>query len=782
MIFCAYFVNAQDMTVVGRVFGKATGDAIPGASIRIPNTNKGTYSSGKGFFRIRCDKNIRELKVSSLGYESKTVEIGQSDTLFIYLNESSVQKKNITVTGNIEPNEVIRRAIEKKNDNLGKLKTFKGTLYSKLNIGLDGNLIASGGSNSISIGASTGGSSDQYKLFLLETFSETYVDYQNKKSSSKILQRRQTANIAPNDNIMAVGNFISFYDNEVNIIRTRIQSPLSDDALDYYDYEILEKEQLDGKYVYVIKVIPNSRIFPSFDGVIKVLEGDYNLVEAKLKPSESTAITFIEDMIINQRYSESTEKIWYPSYLEISGKAAVDVVKGILDLKVDVTATSIYSDVQINVALDDSLFDDGRRRKVTVASDADSTKIEFWENNALREITAEEEAIYRKVDSLFTEDTSIVDREPKSIDWSWMPYYDYNRVSALTPGLTLGLDIYGIELEGTGAWSFGLKNILWDVQLTKEFKFSRNVRLIIGASLFSNVESLSLDRSYSRLVNSVFASLLHFDYYDYYKSEGLKIFAEGDHGLFEYSGGIEFTESTSLKKTTNRSFFSKKEWRENPEIENGSHVMGYLRGSIGSVNYFVPTDKFENMIEFSTIFGYESNKDEYFYSALGKYKTSIPIFETGYTPVKLNLTFEGGLSSDNVPVQYLHRMQSSMLFISKPGNIISTEPAIFGGREYYLGHISLNFTDIWWRFLGLPLFEGRGLNLNLVGSYGKFFAKGESVYLETGKHHYSEVGFGLTRIPTFISNVVYLSFDARWGIGPIAGGNFGWAVSISMPF
>ena len=127
-------------------------------------------------------------------------------------------------------------------------------------------------------------------------------------------------------------------------------------------------------------------------------------------------------------------------------------------------------------------------------------------------------------------------------------------------------------------------------------------------------------------------------------------------------------------------------------------------------------------------------------------------------------------------------MQSSMLFLGKPGNFLTSKPAVYGGREYYAGHALLNLTDIWWRFLGLPLYQGRGLNLILAGSYGKFFAKGDSFYLETGKQHYSEVGFGLTRIPTFLSNVLYLSFDARWGIGPVASGNFGWALSVSMSF
>jgi hypothetical protein len=278
------------------------------------------------------------------------------------------------------------------------------------------------------------------------------------------------------------------------------------------------------------------------------------------------------------------------------------------------------------------------------------------------------------------------------------------------------------------------------------------------------------------------AGLFHFDYYDYMKSQGYKFYAEITNPIFELTTGIEFSEQNSLSKTTNKSIFSDELWRENPEISEGEYTTGFLVGKIGNVSYIVPSRVFENEFEVFSILGVSKNDQNAFVSVVGKYKTAIPTFNTGYGPMKLFLTFEGGKTSDVIPMQYLNRMQSSMLIINKLGNFLSAPPAEFGGREYFAGHAAFNITDLWWRFLGLPLYEGRGLNLILAGSYSRYFAQGESVYKNTGNYHYSEVGFGFTRIPTFISNVVYLSFDARWGVGPIASGRFGWALSVSLPF
>ena len=527
---------------------------------------------------------------------------------------------------------------------------------------------------------------------------------------------------------------------------------------------------------------PSGNLYPAFTGTIKILEGDYNLVEADLKPSESTAITFLEDMRIKQKYTESVEKIWYPSYLEVNGKAKVDIIKGLIDIKADVTGTSIYTDVQINIPLPDSLFKDDSKKVVTASRDADSAKTEFWENNSLREITSEEEAIYHRIDSLVERDSVKTIGKRSAFNWTWLPYLDFNRVNSIMAGLTLGANMYGINLSTTGAYSFGLKNVFWAAGLSYQLKLSKDITLMPGIIAYQFVETLSLDESYPRLMNSAFAGLFHFDYYDYMKMNGWSAYLQGDHSTFEYELGIKFEKLASLPKTTNNSAFSEKLWRSNPTIDNGDYKSIYLKGKIGSVNYFLPTDFFENELEFSSVMGIKQVDENNFYSAVGKYRTSIPLFQTGYSPIKMNLIFEGGIASYAVPIQYQHRMQSSMLFFNRPGNFLSAQPAYYGGREYYAGHAMLLLTDLWWRFLGLPLYEGRGLNLVLAGSYGKFFAKGETFYHETGKQHYSEIGFGLTRIPTYISNVIYLSFDARWGIGPLAKGNFGWALSVSLPF
>ncbi len=776
--------SSEKNILIGKVLSESTSEVIPGATIRIEGTNIGTYSSSRGFFKLKLPSFDRKIRVSSLGYESNLITVKQSDdTLIVKLKESSVKKKSVTVIGDIEPNEVIKRAIERKQDNLSKLKTFQGTLYSKLSVELDGSIMSSIQGNSISISTSSNtdtNSNKKYKMFLLETFSNVMQDYEKNVRQTAIIQRRQTSNIKANENILAIGNFLNLYNDKIKVISTEFTTPLAEDALSYYKFKIIEKTLYDEKYVYVIEVIPDSRLFPTFIGTIKLLEGDYNLVEADLKPSENSAVPFMENMTIHQKFSESVEKIWYPSYLYVSGKAKVDVVKGLVDLKASIEATSIYSDVAINKPLPDSIYVQEKKRITSVAKDADSAKTEFWENNSLREISEKEKSMYAQIDSIVVKDSLLKNDPPFS--WNYNPYLSFNRVGSVSLGLSLSFSYHRLSLYTTPQFSFGLQKPLGTATLEFPLIDNFDKSILVNLNIFSKLGRVSQDDSYIDLLNTAMSSLCHYDYYDYAKFDGWGIKLINKFNEVTLNAGVDFFRIFSLGNTTNTSIFSKNIWRKNPAINAGDYIEGNFEASYGLANFMIISPRFENEIYIKSNVGYSKTDSKNYFMLQGKYKTSIPTFKTGYMPMKLNLIIEGGICSVFNPVQNELRMESSMFFINKFGNFLTAQPAEYGGKEYFAFHGGFNTSDMWWRFAGLPLYEGRGIDLILCGSFGRFFSDKSGFYKGTGNQHYSEVGFGLSRIPTFFSNVIFAAFDARWGIGPVSNGNFGWSVSASLPF
>ncbi len=765
----------ETYSVFGEISDKDNGEAITGATIKVVGTNKGTYSSTRGKFKIPFLTGKNQLKIMSIGYESQFIDVDEkTDTIMVKLVASSVKLKEATVLGNIEPTEVIKRAIERKQENQKKISTFKGLLYSKVVMELDGNIFGGASGNSISIGTNFNKKApEQYKMFVLETFTRMYSDYEKNVNFKEIIQRRQTANIKPNDNVMAIGNFFNLYKDEVDFINVNFVTPLSKDALDYYNYKILRKNILDNRYIYEIEVMPKTDIFPLFKGLIKIVEGTYNLIELDLEPSESTAIAFMDSLHVIQKFEEVNENMWHPSLLEITGKARVDIIKGLIDVKLDVKASSIYSEMEVNVPLPDSIYLENVK-KLAVAPLADSSKIEYWEKNSLRDISEREKLMYVKVDSLVAVADTLAKDSSKFHYKLLSPYLDFNRVTSVSLGLSpwFRYDIY--TLSGYTAFSFGLQKPIGAINLSVPVKlFERYIYL--SGKLFSEHETIGYYTNFPLLLNTAFAALFHHDNYDFFKKEGWNMVLTVPTKYFSAYYSVENKRCFSLEKNTDRSIFTKKDWRLNPDIDNGN-FLDYRLGLTLPVHNIISFYKgFQLSLKYNLMYGSEVGYSESYNRHYLSMEFETPTFHTGYNPLKLELFLDYGIGH-NLPMHEQLKPRSSMMFISKFGNFCTMPLSVYEEKSAFTGHIKYNFTDIWWRWLGLPLYEGRGLDLIARASAGKY----ETAF--NSKEWYSEAGFGFERIPTFISNIFYFGAGAVWGCGPIATGRFNWYLDITLPF
>jgi hypothetical protein len=790
---------AEDKFVIeGRILDKSNDKIIPGAGIRIANTNRGTYSSSKGKFRILVGKGDT-LHIRSIGYSPISIVTKESQSnLDIKLEPMPVRKGNVDVTADITPEQIIERVIKNKNDNLKKLKTFSGELYSKLLLELGGTVLsASTTDNGFSVSSTISGGdkdvSDSRRYIIMETYSDVKKDYDKNINKTTILKRRQTANIPSDQNLMAITEFVSFYDDEINFLNTKIPSPIGVDALSSYNFKLKDRILQYDRYIYVIDVEPASEIYPRFEGEIRVIEGTYNITEIDLKPSATTFIPFFKDVSIKQQYSESTEKVWYPSFLDVAAKAKIEVLKGFIDFDADIKVTSIFSDAKINQPLPDSLYKNEipqnlsrSFRRIEVAPLADTKDTIFWQQNSLRELSDKEVEIYSRVDSAVKSDSSFLksgSREPKNFSFDVMPYLDFNRVSSVSLGLSPKAGIYGFELYGTGYFSFGLQDWYGNVGLKLPRYYLFGQKLELSTEIYSNQGVFGTSPGvYPRIINTVAAALVHEDYFDYYQKEGFSANLDIDNSYFKLNLQAEFDRQYFLDKNTDKSIFENYTWRENLRAWQGDYQAAKFQFTTGNVNLFSLREKFETELNINGFYGKEKNAGIEFNGISGRMIMSIPTFSTGYNPMSLLLSVSGGITSDNTPVQYQHRMATRLFLLNNIGNFYTAPLGVYGGNQYYSVQANYNLTDLWWRWLGLPTYEGRGVDLLIGGTWGVFENTTSSLYRPTGKDGYSEVGFGFSRIPTFVSNVIYWSLDWRFGIGPETAGRTGGAVTVSLPF
>ena len=96
LLFCGLLLHAQQSTT--GVVLDAAGVPIPGATIIISGTDKGTTSDFDGNFSIETNDSD-SLEISSIGFESQTLAVNGLTNLTIFLQDSVSQLEEIIVTG-----------------------------------------------------------------------------------------------------------------------------------------------------------------------------------------------------------------------------------------------------------------------------------------------------------------------------------------------------------------------------------------------------------------------------------------------------------------------------------------------------------------------------------------------------------------------------------------------------------------------------------------------------------------------------------------------------------
>ena len=96
VVFFTLQIFAQN-TISGTITDEA-GDPIPGVTILIVGTAQGTTSDFDGNFSLNVPDNA-QLEVSSIGFATQTVTVGNQSTLSIVLTESFSELDEIVVTG-----------------------------------------------------------------------------------------------------------------------------------------------------------------------------------------------------------------------------------------------------------------------------------------------------------------------------------------------------------------------------------------------------------------------------------------------------------------------------------------------------------------------------------------------------------------------------------------------------------------------------------------------------------------------------------------------------------
>jgi len=736
--------------LTGNVYNSKSGEAIPYVTIQALGTGKSTLTNESGFYRLIIEKGEHEIKFSHVGYFSDTVEVTLGDdtvSLDIKLAPTLIELPGTKVYSRAyDPGQrIIVEAIRRKKDILTQINDYSFDAYTKLVV--------------------HDRESDSADIFLITESQVTSYWEQPDRYKEIITARKQSSNLPPEGNLVAVGEILNFNKNRIDFGDYEVVTPTAIDALDHYNYYLLDTIEVDGRLVFRLEIEPKSQIDPLFVGFIHIADSTYDVVAVDVGFNEGVDFPFISNLRYRQDFAKLSDKYWMPVKIVFSGYFKLSIpIPGIPSELSFEHLASLYN-YRFETGETEGVFDE---YELVVAEDADDIDSTVWYANQTIPLTDEELYGYQRIDS--------IENLPKPLAKKILTYgigtafflalggeYDifhYNRVEGAYLGLGVNLDR---RLPNTDLWlktGYSFEQEKWQHRYGFSYEFWKKQKMYVGMEYKDLVENFPNESAY----NTTFLVLLaKYDPFDYYHEKGLRLF--GGMKLFDHTrlklGYYDYNHYPLEKKTDYSVFRNDKDARPNPSTRQGklrsiysefsydsrmlykskkydyiSHAAQYTR-LVARVEYADP-DFIDNDFEFT----------RYTMSLLRRQR----LFGMGYT----SLYLYGGDSEKDLPPQKYFTVDFGNEIFATGSDFNTLNETNFYGDRFFKVTINHEFGHKLFYKSGLPLIKKIPFTLSVQGA--AFWTEFEhEIDPETAEYYpfaptaYTELGFSLGNLTPFMN-------------------------------
>lgn len=721
--------------VVGSLYDSESLETLPTATVQIVGTYKGTVSNAEGRFEIYVDSLPAVLSARFLGYQTQTVRIeSPEDSLVdIYLRPSIAELPELVITEDDPALSIMERVIARKQVWKQGLYSFKAEAYTRLSL-----------------------SNDSSVVLISESINEVYWD--RDQGYREILKTyEKTSNL--DDTIIPIGvnDLPNFYDDNIEILSYNVVGVTHPNALDYYQFKLLEYERIDDQLIYKIDVQPRRQLQPTFEGTIYVLANDYALLEVNLRPGK--VITFPPpaqevSFTYSQQYSNYGKEYWLPVDSRVEGTIRIGL-PGLQFPAIHVNQIARVASYNVNTPIPRVILEEEDMVTVDSVSIA-STKI--GEAGRTRvPLTREEDIAYLELDSTMTLDkafqptgflarmlddsdvnqdsTTFLGEGPigKAVDLVaeyYSPVIRFDRVNGPFVGGEASkkfgeLDDRGqVEILFDGGYSFHRKS--WDRELGIGLsrQYDNSLRVTGEVSIVESATIRQKLRWMPRSAYSLSFLLGAVDPLDHYLHKGVRSSLQIERKNIALTTSFHALRENSLRSaelfTYSLTGSRDKPRRINPAIDEGainrlavglfvSESNGREVSNIG----FAGVNRIQIDIDYS---------DAKLGSDYNFIRTQIDgelSFETFYKrrflPNTLSLIASVGISKGRTPYQHLFTIEPSTLSFAPFGLLKTQSTFPYEGDRFWRVYAEHDFKSTPFEALGLWRLSKKGLGLILFG-------------------------------------------------------------------
>ena len=313
----------------GIVKDAETAKVLPFASLSTPFGNS-TIADVDGKFSITSLKPITEFYVSYIGYDKKRILVEKEKTFYLVsLQQNANHLQEVIIPHENPALAIIRKTIALKDQNnpQKRLSTFEFKCYNSLVITANPDSISAKIDTLITNKKSIKIDSSNYKFkkmiqkqHLFQTEKVSLYQYKKNQLKETILGSKMAGLKQPIYEILGFKlQSFSIYDSNYELFETKYNSPIANDAIKEYKYQLLDSTAIDGRTVYLIhfKNKKKNKV-KGLEGVLYIDQNTYGIAKAIMRIKGVLDISGAHDFKFLPQ-----EKVWFPtskSFKIVKGK------------------------------------------------------------------------------------------------------------------------------------------------------------------------------------------------------------------------------------------------------------------------------------------------------------------------------------------------------------------------------------------------------------------------------------------------------------------------------
>jgi len=412
-ILSAASVRAQKKIIAGIVKDEHSEEVVPFASVQFKNTPIGQNTDSAGHFSFRLDKWPSDtLQITCVGYQPLLVVINvNKDSSFVdVMLQRGTFNEGVQVRTKVNKGLLLWRKIveHKPQNNRYRFDNFSYEIYNKLEIDIKNINFRKFSklkpfrpvAGLINQNLDTTEGVEYLPTYLTEAMSDYYYQKDPKKRR-EIIKAANTNGIKNESFLKFLGGMdqvLNVYNNFIAVFDKEFVSPISDNGDSYYNYNVIDTQQMWGNRFYHFVFIPKHKGTNTFEGDCWVHAGTFAIQKMNLRLGKDANVNFLEKLSLVQEYRLINDSTWFLS----KDKFVADVSPlgsnkaGFIGRKTTTYRNVVVNDASVTKEL---AYNKSMEEIITLAG-ANVRDKQYWDTVRHEDLTKTETGIVKMIDTL----------------------------------------------------------------------------------------------------------------------------------------------------------------------------------------------------------------------------------------------------------------------------------------------------------------------------------------------------------------------------------------------